>query len=934
MTPTPEQEARAGIDAALVSAGWVVQDRRELNPYAGPGVAVREFPLKTGPVDYLLYVDGLAAGVIEAKKVGATLIGVEVQTTRYIEGVPDELETHAGLLPFVYQSTGVETRFTNLLDPEAASREIYAFHRPETLKRWLEAAPLNDKDIAPATLRLRIAQFPPVIEAGMRAVQVEAVRNLEDSMARGKRRALIQMATGSGKTYAAITSAYRLLKLGKADRILFLVDRKTLGSQAEKEFRAYRTPDDGRLFGELYNVQLLTSNKIDSVAKVVITTIQRLYSMLRGEAELDAEVEEGSRFDGAAPERTVDIEYNPTLPPEFFDVVFVDEAHRSIYTSWRPALEYFDANLIGLTATPNNHTYGFFKGNVVMEYTHERAVADGVNVPFGVYEIRTQLTQNGVNVNAGEFVYKRDRLTRAKRWEQADESQVFAATALNRDVVAPDQIRTVIRAFRDKVVTEIFPGRDEVPKTLIFAVSDSHADDIVQVVRDEFGKGNDFCQKITYRTPEKPEVLLQQFRNDFNPRVVVTVDMIATGTDVRPIEIVMFMRVVKSRGYFEQMKGRGVRIMPTDDLRHVTPSASAKTHFMIVDCVGMADSELSDTAPLEREPTVSLEKLLERVAMGTATEDTLSSLVSRFSRLDKNLSDAQRAEIREVSGGLNLTDLAGRIVRAIDPDEQLDAARATLGLAADVEPPAAAVTAAAKQLAREAVKPLVANPKLRDTIIRLKQKADQIIVEHEKDVLLTAGPRSTEWAQDIVKNFEQFLQDHKDEYEALRVLYSRPRGSASATGARRLRFRDVSQLANALTDARPALPPEAVWRAYETLEKDRVRGAGAKRLVVDLVSLVRFALKAENELAPFPERVAAKYDAWLAAQEAAGRAFTREQKEWLSAIRDYVATSAEMTEDAFDYPPFTERGGLAKAARVFGGELARVVEEMNEVLAG
>lgn len=928
LTP-PEADARKLIDAQLQAAGWIVQDRKDLNPYAGPGVAVREFPLLSGEVDYLLYAAGVPIGVVEAKKVGATLTGVEVQTTKYTDGVPEDLDTHVGMLPFVYQSTGIETRFTNLLDPEAASRPVRTFHRPETLLCWVQADPVTPGDF-PASLRARIAAFSPVDPKGMRAVQVEAVTKLEARMAEGRRRALIQMATGAGKTYTAITSAYRLLKQGKSERILFLVDRINLGEQAEKEFLAYRTPDDGRLFTELYNVQLLKSNKIDPVAKVVITTIQRLYSMLRGEPDLDPSLEEGSRFEDAAAEKPVDVEYNAAIPIEFFDVVFVDESHRSIYTVWRPVLEYFDAYLIGLTATPNKHTYAFFNGNVVMEYTHEKAVADGVNVPFGVYEIRTHLTERGVEVKAGEYLYKRDRQTRAKRWDQADEDKTFASTQLNRDVVAPAQIRAVVQAFKERVLTEIFPGRTDVPKTLIFAVNDSHADDIVQIVREEFGKGNDFCQKITYRTTgEAPKTLLQRFRTAFNPRIVVTVDMIATGTDVKPLEIVMFMRSVKSRGYFEQMKGRGVRTMLPDDFRQVTPDADAKTHFMIVDCVGLSETDLADSAPLEREPSTPLKTLLERVAMGRGIdEDTLSTIIARLSRLDKKLNDAQRAELVQASGGKTIPQILSPIARAIDPEAAVAAARAKLGLAEDTEPPAPDVEAAAKQLMREAVKPF-ADPKLRDALVKLKSQSDQLIVEHP-DTVTHAGVRDTDWARNTVQTFEQFLRDHKDDYAALQIFYSRPRG------ARRLRFRDVKELAKALSDSRPPLSPETLWRAYETLEKDRVRGASARRLVTDVVSLVQYALKEEPTLAPFPERVATRYDRWKAEQETRGRKFTPEQEAWLSAIRDYVATSAEITTDDFDSPPFSERGGLARAARVFGGagELGRVIDEMNEVLGG
>src|SRR6266581_4218646 len=421
--------------------------------------------------------------------------------------------------------------------------------------------------------------------------------------------------------------------------------------------------------------------------------------MLKGR-ELPEDLEEASGsaldslFKAQAP-----IEYNPVIPIETFDIIVTDEAHRSIYNLWRQVLEYFDAYLIGLTATPSKQTFGFFNQNLVMEYNHEQAVADGVNVGFDVYRIRTHISEHGSVVNAGFYIDKRDKLTRRVRWQQLDEDFSYAANQLDRDVVAKDQIRTIIQAFRDRLFTEIFPGRTEVPKTLIFAKDDSHADDIVQIVREEFGKGNDFAQKITYRTGTarvvskkmtedgreveevtwvntgiKPEDLLSSFRNSYNPRIAVTVDMIATGTDIRPLEIVFFMRTVRSRGFFEQMKGRGTRVIAPDDLQAVTPDAKSKTHFIIVDAVGLSEEEMSDTRPLERKRTVSFEKLLEAISFGNREPDVLSSLASRLARLDRELSDDDRKLLQETAGQ-PLAQITSRIVEALDPDAQLEEAK-------------------------------------------------------------------------------------------------------------------------------------------------------------------------------------------------------------------------------------------------------------------
>jgi type I restriction enzyme, R subunit len=434
------------------------------------------------------------------------------------------------------------------------------------------------------------------------------------------------------------------------------VDRANLGRQTRKEFQAFTTPDDGRKFTELYNVQHLTSNVLDPVARVTITTIQRLYSILKGEAELDSELDERSTYD-LTPTSPVTVEYNPALPIETFDVVIVDECHRSIYGVWRQVLDYFDAFIIGLTATPNKQAFGFFNQNLVMEYTHEQAVADQVNVDFDVYRIRTEITQRGSTIDAGLVTGFRNRLTRQVRWEQMDDDLTYTAPQLDRAVVAKDQIRTVIRAFKQRRFTEIFPGRTDVPKTLIFAKDDSHADDIVQIVREEFGKGDDFAVKITYRsTGRKPDDMIAEFRNSYHSRIAVTVDMIATGTDVKPLECVFFMRGVKSRTYFEQMKGRGVRVINEADFRSVTPDARTKTRFVIVDAVGVTETPLNDTQPMERKPTMPLERLLQQLSFGNRDPDLVSSLASRLARLDRQLTKDDRAELEQAAGGVPLKE--------------------------------------------------------------------------------------------------------------------------------------------------------------------------------------------------------------------------------------------------------------------------------------
>jgi type I restriction enzyme R subunit len=918
----PEEKARQQIDRLLEAAGWKVQDYRDLNLSASLGVAVCYFPLKEQlEADYLLFVDRKAVGVVEAKPVGTTLSGVAEQTSNYVVSFPDKLPAIQFPLPFAYESTGVETFFRDLRDPEPRSRRVFAFHQPETLKEWLA-----QED----SLRGRLQQTPVLITQGLRECQIDAINNLEVSLADARPRALVQMATGSGKTFMAVSLIYRLIKFANARRVLFLVDRNNLGRQTHTEFQQYLTPDDGRKFTELYNVQRLSSNTFDPVNRVCITTIQRLYSMLRGEPELDPELEEHSLFDlPALPQRPKDVAYNPQIPIETFDFIITDECHRSIYNLWRQVLEYFDAFIIGLTATPSLQTLGYFNQNLVMEYSHERAVADGVNVGYEVYRIKTDITERGSRVESGYYVDKRDRLTRKLRWEQLNDDLEYAAAQLDRDVVAKDQIRTVIRTFKEKLFTEIFPGRTEVPKTLIFAKDDSHAEDIVHLVREEFGKGNEFCKKITYltykATGEKTEDLIASFRNSYHPRIAVTVDMISTGTDIKPIECLLFMRDIRSPVYFEQMKGRGTRTISATDLKAVTPDGQHKTHFVIVDAVGVCESDKTDSRPLERKKSVPFDKLLLEVALGNRDEDTLTTLAGRLARLDAEIDGPARQEIAAVAGGQTLPDLINRLLDAVDPDKQMARAREIFQTE---EPGVEQIQQATVALINEACAP-IEDPTVRNKIIEIKKRHEQTIDTVSQDQVIFAGydAQARDKAQGVIASFKKFMEENKDELTALQIFYSLPYGQ------RHLTFAQVEELAAAIKKPPFSLTPELIWQAYARLEESRVRGAGPKKLLTDLISLVRFTLGESDTLEPYGETVSRRFESWLAAQKLQGREFTPEQLEWLRIIKEHVATSLAVEVEDFELAPFFEKGGPVKAFQIFGPDLPKVLTEVNEALA-
>ncbi len=715
---TPEEKARKIIDGKLEQSGWVIQDLAMVNPMASLGVAVREYPTSTGPVDYALFVEGKPVGVVEAKKddAGENITVVEGQSGRYANSKFKYVNVDYHIR-FAYEATGELTRFTDYDDLKYRSRKVFSFHRPETLKKLLEQ---------PDTIRNNMKKFPDFDTEGFRDCQIKAIENLDQSFAENRPKALVQMATGAGKTFTAITAAYRLLKYAKVNRILFLVDTKSLGEQAEREFLAYMPNDDNRSFSQIYGVRRLKNSYIPNDVQICISTIQRMYSILKGE-ELDESTEEESMYEqtSADTQPVKEVVYNKKYPPEFFDCIIVDECHRSIYNVWSQVLEYFDSFIIGLTATPDKRTFAFFNQNVVSEYSREQAIVDGVNVGEDIFLIETQVSRNGAQI-LKQMIEYRDRLTRAKRWKQMDEDVTYTTSSLDREVVNPSQIRTVIKTFKDNLFTQLFPYRKEVPKTLIFAKTDSHADDIIQVVREEFGEGNEFCQKITCQA-EKPESVLASFRNDYYPRVAVTVDMIATGTDVKPIECLIFMRDVRSKNYFEQMKGRGTRTLNKDDLQKVTPSATEnKDHFVIVDAVGVTKSKKTETRTLERKPTVSMKELMLNVAMGSKDENTLISLANRLIRLNSQMSQKERNDFAD-NVGASAGNIAQRLLDAFDIDVQ--AQRAGIVLDSDLEPTEeqkACLEQAKNEMIKTAVEPFY-NPEVRNYIENVRRSHDQII---------------------------------------------------------------------------------------------------------------------------------------------------------------------------------------------------------------
>jgi type I restriction enzyme R subunit len=916
----PEEQARVLIDEQLVAAGWVVQDREAIDLVNHVGVAVREVIMEkwAGRADYVLYLNRKMVGVIEAKPQGTTLMAVQWQSHRYSKGLTETQSKSAvlvdGELPFIYEASGSETNFTNVYDPEPRARHIFNFQKPETLARIIRESETQEK----ATWRGRVQSLPDTEGYDLRPASRRAVIAIEKSLKDNQHsRSLVQMATGAGKTRMAVTESYRLLKHGGFNRVLFLVDRNNLGDQTLREFRDFTTPDDGRKFTDLYNVDKLTGSGMVGSSAVVISTIQRVFSVLKGQTVTE---NDDPNLDGYTPDSPVEVQYNPDLPPEAFDLVIVDECHRSIYGLWRGVIEYFDAHVVGLTATPTKQTLGFFQQNLVSEYTFPQSVADKVNVDFEVYRIKTKISESGSTIEAGTVVPVLDKKTREQRLLQLDNEMPYSATDLDRSVVSKSQIRTVLETYRDRLFTEIFPGRRVVPKTLIFAKDDNHAEEIVTQVMQVFGKGNDFAAKITYNAKD-PKKLLQDFRNSPTLRIAVTVDMIATGTDVKAIECVFFMRDVRSGTYFEQMKGRGARSMDDASFTSLTPDATHKERFVIVDAVGVTEHDFVDAAPLERTKTVPLKTLLEKAATFTITADETASLASRLARLSRELTPTENAELTALAG-TPLQDITQQLVKIDDPDT-LAGVIENAPLDKDGKKD---TKKAMSDFIEQIITPIASNPQLRQRILEIRLSHDLIFDEGNKDELLDArGVVDTSKAKSLVESWIKYIEDNKDEITAIQMLYSKPKNVS-------ITYKEIKELAERIRRPHPTWTVDVLWNAYLALEPSKVRKS-AVHTTTDLVSLVRFTLGQMNELVPYAQLVEERYAGWLLQQENMGVKFTDNQKWWLDRIKDAISQSAHFDVKDLEMSPFTERGGTDGVLAELGNSVTDLIESMNMELA-
>ncbi|MDD7610996.1 MAG: DEAD/DEAH box helicase family protein [Spirochaetales bacterium] len=908
----PEQKARVKIDDLLVKAGWTVVARDEFVPSAINAQAVKENLMKGNlEADYILYLDGKAIGVLEAKR-EENKLGLEVaeQAQNYSGILPDWVAVWKNPLPFIFMSNGNLLLFKDMREDKPSYKVLKEMYSPKQIVQ------LAGNDIQSEYAKL--PAVPPVGPKGLRECQFEAITNLEISFKQGQMKALIVLATGAGKTFTACTAAYRLLNYTSAKRVLFLVDRNNLGKQAEGEFGTYKLTETGNAFSDEYIVHRLKNVEKIGNASVVISTIQRLFAALTGQEIVDNDDDEETDNDETETGKVVQLTGNVLLPPDFFDVIIIDECHRSIYGDWQQVLTYFNsAKIIGLTATPTPEAEAFFNKNRVVNYTLEKSIADGVNVPPRVFRIKTEVSEGGGTIKDGEKVKKVSNLTGQGRTQKQNEDKEYTKTELDRSVVVPVQIKTVVQAYKDSIYESLYPERTKdwsmIPKTLFFAKKESHANDILEAVKEVFGKEfpngevpENFVQKITC-TAGNSNQLISDFRNNKDFRIAITVTLVATGTDVRPLEVLVFMRDINSEVLYTQMKGRGCRTIDDDKLKNVTTNATSKDCYYLVDAVGVTEHEKSMPTPGGNGPVkkvLSLKDLLEHLAHGEVSDENLNLLTGYLSKVNKKAETEDLLELNNLLKAVTVKQMCLNIFAALSPDNK------TFPAYIDINEP---------NLERKAlISALIDNVKARKKLLEINAGFIKI-ADNQTDTLVYSG-FSKEQAKTYIDAFEEYLEENKDEVEALRILYNQEKVAITYTM--------LKDLEKKLLAYNNQFKSEYLWTCYQTLdgESGNVKPLNKETelgVLTNLIQLVRYGYHLDNELVSLKRRFGSYFNLYCGQ---AWRKFTPDQIEIVQQIAEYIVQNGcinniELNKAKHDL--------FVKAIPIFGAD--RLNSEMQTI---
>lgn len=898
MPPRPYDEPewltrKRSIDPRLDAASWPFFP---LGPNAPQSPCrTEEQPTKNGPADYVLWLGGQPVAIVEAKRPSTDPRNVLSQATRYARGLPRGAYNFGGLhVPFLYATNGREIWFRDVRHPKNEVQQLTRYHTPEALREML------GRDLDRACKQLE--QLPhdhPLL----RPYQREASVAIEQAIADRKRRLLLAMATGTGKTFTVVYQIHRLLKAGVARRVLFLVDRRALAAQALRELSSFDT-ERGLKFAQDYEVygSRLRKEDLDEENEgkfdpkqldekrlteprsgdtfVYVCTIQRIAMALFGREAggafgLDAADEDDTRLE---------------IPIHAFDLVIADECHRG-YTSsalsvWRDTLNHFDAIQIGLTATPAPHTLAHFK-HVAHRYDYEHAVLDGHLVPYVEEPIRSNVRMNGVFLSEGEQVELIDTETGTRRMDHLEDERQFETSEIEAKITVPDSNRKIleeIKKFADR--HEARYGR--FPKTLIFAVNDlptvSHAQQVTDMAREVFGRGHDFVEKITgSKDVDRPLQRIREFRNRPQPGIAVTVDLLSTGVDIPDLEFIVFMRPVRSRILFVQMMGRGTR---------KGRKYPDKSHFTVFDCfdgtlLAYFKNTTDMTSEVPDQPSRTLAELIEDIWNNKDRAYNVRCLVKRLHRVDKEMS----GEARQFFAAYIPDGDVGRFARELP---------ATLD---------ARFGETMKLLRDKSFQDLLLNfPRPKRVFVNAYAAVDTVTSQFGE---LRDGGAGNYAALSYLGAFDRFVQENAERIEAIRIILERPREWSPS----------------ALAELRQKLAATSLRFTDENLRKEQeARGV---RAVADILSLVRHALDPKQPLLTAEERV----DRAIA-KVSEGQTFTPEQRVWLDRIRAHLVTNLSIDEEDFAVVPILSReGGWPTARKVFGDRLLPLIQALNEAIA-
>lgn len=886
-----KQTRHERIDPKLVKAGWSIAPFDPSRPLAWyQNTAITEYPTSNGPADYALCVDGQILGIVEAKKVTLGPQNVLSQAQRYSKGVINSPFNFDGYhVPFLYSTNGEIIWFQDIRHQLNRSRQISAFHSPNALREMLQR---NFEESSKWFFDPTKATFHP----RLREYQKEAIKAIESAAINRKRKMLVAMATGTGKTFTLVNQAYRLMKSGLAQRILFLVDRRALAAQAVRAFASFE-PEPGLKFDKIYEVysqkfrreDLGDESSFDSTvlpqsylldpkpqhAFVYVCTIQRmvmnLFNKVLGNQE-EAIDDDAEHID---------------IPINAFDLIIADECHRG-YTSselstWRETLEYFDSITVGLTATPASHTKSYFQ-NVVYRYDYERAVKEGHLVDYDIVTVNSDVRLNGVFLKPDEQVGVIDSQTGLEQLDFIEDEREFDASELERKVTSPDSNQKIIAEVK-KYAEEHEQKYNRFPKTLIFAANDlphtSHSDQLVNICRDIFGRGDSFVQKITGRV-DRPLQHIREFRNRPEPSIVVSVDLLSTGVDIPDLEFIVFLRPVKSRILFEQMLGRGTR---------KGEKYPDKSHFVVFDCFGGTlieyfRSATAITADLPERASRTIPQLIKDIWDNRDRDYSTRCLVKRLQRIDKEMSgDGRDLFSAHIADG-NLSSYALNLPSKLSEN----------------------FTEAMKLLKNTAFQDLLVNyPR--------PQRVFYVAYETEDNVssqwLVRDGLGKEHKPEDYLKAFERFVCENPNQIDAISILLNCPQSWGT----------------DALTELQNKISSSSEHFTITNLQK--VHEFHYKKALVDIISMVKHAAQADQPLFTAEERVNRAIEKVLLNQT-----FTLEQQEWLERIRFALVETLSIDREDFDTIPILSReGGWGKANRVFNGRLMDLIKNINEAIA-